>query len=166
MHIGSPFAMSALSLMVMGCIAPPIEPEPDEPNIGPTLDFFQPSSPRVTFDSADPVTFSVRGFDPNEDDETLYYFWFGEETDATSGQVGREPGADLEDGVYFQFQPIERQIFPCDSDLRGVSRETLWVYVADGEIDRLSETEVVPRDEGTRVTSYTWILDIQPDACL
>lgn len=157
----------AATVGMVGCLAPPIEPEPEELNLAPFLDFIEPeNSPRVTIDSPDPVTFSVRAFDANESDETLYFLWFGEETDTTTGQVPREPGADLEDGVYYQFQRIERTIFPCDSDLRGVSRETLWLYVADGEIDRRSETEVVVEEDNRKMTSYTWILDISPAACL
>ena len=148
-----------------GCVAPPIEPEPEDLNLAPYLDFMTPENPFVTLDSADAVEFRVRAFDANEADETLYFVWVGEQIEGSQGQVTRETGGELENGVYHPFQPIDFEVSACDARLRGVTRETLWVFVSDGPFLSRTGTEIEVAED-RYLTSFTWVLNIRPDACL
>ena len=156
----------ATVVWLSGCLAPPIEPEPEELNIAPFLAFPSPDQRVVTFDSPESEEFTILGFDPNTDDETLYYVWLGEENSFYSqGQVSRDASAELEAGVYHQFEPITETIAPCDPRLQGVSEETLWVFVSDGRFLSLSDTELEV-EEDRFIVSFSWVFNIRPDACL
>lgn len=152
--------------MCAGCvISPPIEPEPIAPDRPPFLDFMSPDDPIVTVAGPEQLTFSVRAFDENPHD-ALSVIWVGEEASPLVTSASRQSEVIEEDELFYRFDVIEKTIDPC-VELEGVTRETLWVYVADAALD-LSGRSVELRDPagGGFLTSFTWILNIQPGACL
>jgi len=160
-------ATSVATLVWMqGCLAPPIEPEPEELNVAPYLDFPSPDQRIFTFDSPTPQDFSILAFDVNSLDETLEFVWIGDELGfVVNRRVSRDPSVELQSGVYHQFQPITQLIDPCDDDLQDVTRETLWVYVTDGEFLSVGDTTTLEVEEGRFIASFSWAIHIQPDAC-
>lgn len=152
--------------MSAGCVvSPPIDAEPIAPERSPRLDFKNPSDRIVTVTDENEVTLSVRAFDENPHD-FLFVVWVGQELGPRVDSVPRQSDL-LEDGeLEYRFDVIDRTIAPC-SELDGVSEETVTVFVGDSALD-LTGNDVQLSDPGGGgfLTSTSWILDIQPGACL
>ncbi len=170
LHIHNVVKVHLGGLMVClatGClISPPIESEPFAPERPPRLDFMDPADRNVTVSGPEPIRLSVRAFDENPHD-FLDVIWVGEELRANVLNVARQSDI-LEDGeIEYRFDVIELLINEPCQEFAGVSKETISVYVADASLDLVgNNVRLSDPGGGGFIATFSWILTIQPGACL
>jgi hypothetical protein len=100
-------------------------------------------------------------YDPNDHDQ-LYGLWFGDERgliddvtlQSAGGTVVLNNNEDTEE-TFFTFEGTEQAIDPCEQIQANNFKETIWLFISDGDFADL--TNPTPADDAYLV-SHTWVL--------
>ena len=145
-------------------VPPPIEPEDNEVNLPPVLEFITPEFPTQTITDPQGVPLSARPFDPNPEEE-IFFAWIGQKIGTQQLLSSRRTlNEELFNGALYSFETIEFTLNPCQERLRGETSETIWLYVSDRRLQQLTETSV-ETEEGGYISATSWTFDIRPGAC-
>ena len=123
-----------------------------------------PADRTVAVTGPESIILTARAFDENPHD-FLRVIWVGEELQPRFGNVARQTDVLEEDELYYRFDVVEFEInSPCNLD---VQKEVVTVYVADAPLEFIGDSvQLSDPAAGGFITTFTWILDFQPGACL